>query len=489
MYKDFNYRFILRITGALLLFESAFLLTALAVSVIYGDGQWQSFLITALASAGLGMICIVAGRKANGIIGRREGSVIVTSIWIIFSLVGMLPYLLTGSIPSVTDAFFETMSGFTTTGASILDNIESLSPGILFWRSLTHWIGGLGIIVISMALLPIFGFSSVQLFSFEATGPTKDKIHPKMSETAKRLLGVYVGLTVIETLFLQLAGMGWFDAVNHSFATIATGGFSTKQQSLGYWDTPAIQYIIIVFMFLAGVNFSLFYFLIKRKVKKVISNQELQFYILIVAVVTFLLGITMYKPDSFSSFANFEKLFRDSLFTVVSIITTTGFGSVDYMQLAPVAWVLILIIMLIGASAGSTAGGMKVIRVVLVVKYAYYEFKRIIHPNAVFPVRYNGLIVKEDVITKVLSFIVLYILIILAGVVVLAFSGMGFLESLGSMITCISDVGPGLGTTGPAYSYSSIPAFSKWFLSLVMLIGRLEVFTVLVVFTPVFWKK
>lgn len=242
-------------------------------------------------------------------------------------------------------------------------------------------------------------------------------------------------------------------------------------------------------MFLAGVNFSLFYFLIKRKVKKVVSNQELQFYILIVAVVTFLLGITMYKPDSFSSFANFEKLFRDSLFTVVSIITTTGFGSVDYMQLAPVAWILILIIMLIGASAGSTAGGMKVIRVVLVVKYAYYEFKRIIHPNAVFPVRYNGLIVKEDVITKVLSFIVLYILIILTGVVVLAFSGMGFLESLGSMITCISDVGPGLGTTGPAYSYSSIPAFSKWFLSLVMLIGRLEVFTVLVVFTPVFWKK
>lgn len=489
MYKDFNYRFILKITGALLLFESAFLMTALAVSVVYDDGQWQSFCITTLVSAILGMICIVSGRKAKGIIGRREGSVIVTSIWIIFSLVGMQPYLLTGSIPSVTDAFFETMSGFTTTGASILDNIESLSPGILFWRSLTHWIGGLGIIVISMALLPIFGFSSVQLFSFEATGPTKDKIHPKMSETAKRLLGVYIGLTVFETLLLKLAGMGWFDAVNHSFATIATGGFSTKQLSLGYWDSPAIQYIVIVFMFLAGVNFSLFYFLIKRKVKKVVSNQELQFYILIVAVVTFLLGITMYKPDSFSSFANFEKLFRDSLFTVVSIITTTGFGSVDYMQLAPVAWILILIIMLIGASAGSTAGGMKVIRVVLVVKYAYYEFKRIIHPNAVFPVRYNGLIVKEDVITKVLSFIVLYILIILTGVVVLAFSGMGFLESLGSMITCISDVGPGLGTTGPAYSYSSIPAFSKWFLSLVMLIGRLEVFTVLVVFTPVFWKK
>lgn len=489
MYKDFNFRFIIRITGALLLFESAFLLTALFVSLAYRDGQSQAFLVTALASAALGIVFMASGRKAKGVIGRREGSVIVTSIWIIFSLVGMMPYLLTGSIQSVADAFFETMSGFTTTGASILDNIESMSPGILFWRSLTHWIGGLGIIVISMALLPIFGFSSVQLFSFEATGPTKDKIHPKMSETAKRLLGVYVGLTVMETILLKIAGMGWFDAVNHSFATIATGGFSTKQVSLAYWDTPAIQYIVIVFMFLAGVNFSLFYFLIKRKFEKVLSNQELHYYILIVAVVTFLLGIAMYKPDSFSSFASFEKLFRDSLFTVVSIITTTGFGSVDYMLLAPVAWVLILIIMLIGASAGSTAGGMKVIRVVLAVKYAYYEFKRIIHPNAVFPVRYNGLIVKDDVITKVLSFILLYVLIILSGVVVLAFSGMGFLESIGSMITCISDVGPGLGTTGPAYSYSSIPTFAKWFLSLVMLIGRLELFTVLVVFTPVFWKK
>lgn len=489
MYRDFNHRFILRITGSLLLFESAFLLTAVLVSWYYREGQGLTFFYSAGISAFLGLLSLLSGRNAKPVVGRREGSVIVTSIWLVFSLIGMLPYLISGSIPSVTDAFFETMSGFTTTGASILNNIESMPFSILYWRSLTQWVGGLGIIVISMALLPIFGFSSVQLFSAEATGPTKDKIHPKMSETAKRLLAIYIVLTLTEFLLLRVAGMGWFDALNHAFTTMATGGFSTKQLSVGYWDSPAIQYIMILFMFLAGVNFTLFYFMVKRNYEKLTTNQELRFYLLVVLVVTVLLGFTMISPDTFSSFTNIEKNLRDSLFTVVSLITTTGYVTIDYMQLAPLAWILALIIMMIGASAGSTAGGMKVIRVFLVIKYAYYEFKRIIHPNAVFPVRYNGSIVREEVITRVLAFILLYIIVILIGVIVLAFSGMGFLESLGGMVTCISDVGPGLGSIGPAFSFSEIPAFSKWFLSIVMLVGRLELFTVLVIFTPVFWKK
>jgi len=457
MYRDFNHRFIIRITGSLLLFESAFLLTAVLVSWYYREGYGLTFFVSAGISAFLGFLGLIAGRNAKPVVGRREGSVIVTSIWLIFSLVGMLPYLISGSIPSVTDAFFETMSGFTTTGASILNNIESLPFSILYWRSLTQWIGGLGIIVISMALLPIFGFSSVQLFSAEATGPTKDKIHPKMSETAKRLLAIYILLTLAEFLLLKVAGMGWFDAMNHAFTTMATGGFSTKQMSIGYWDSAAIQYIIIVFMFLAGVNFTLFYFLVKRNVEKVTANQELRFYALTVLVVTLLLGFTLIKPETTISLGSIEKIVRESLFTVVSLITTTGYVTIDY--------------------------------VLLVVKYAYYEFKRIIHPNAVFPVRYNGSIVREEVITKVLAFILLYIIVILIGTVTLAFSGMGFLESLGGMVTCISDVGPGLGSIGPAYSFSEVPAFSKWFLSIVMLMGRLELFTVLVIFTPVFWKK
>ena len=489
MYRDFNHRFILRITGSLLLFESAFLLTSVLVSWYYREGQGLTFFTSAGISAFLGFCGLMAGRNAKPVVGRREGSIIVTAIWLVFSLVGMLPYLISGSISSVTDAFFETMSGFTTTGASILTNIEAQPLSILYWRSLTQWIGGLGIIVISMALLPIFGFSSVQLFSAEATGPTKDKIHPKMSETAKRLLAIYVSLTVAEMILLRVAGMSWFDALNHAFTTMATGGFSTKQLSVGYWDSAVIHYIVILFMFLAGVNFTLFYFLVKRQFAKVLANQELRFYGIVVLVVTVVLSFSMVSSDSFSSWGNLEKLIRDSLFTIVSLITTTGFVTIDYMQLAPLAWILALIVMLIGASAGSTAGGMKVIRVLLVVKYAYYEFKRIIHPNAVFPVRYNGSIVRDDVITKVLAFILLYVIVILIGVVVLAISGMGFLESLGGLITCISDVGPGLGSIGPAYSFSEIPAFSKWFLSIVMLVGRLELFTVLVIFTPVFWKK
>ncbi len=489
MFRDFNHKLIFRIVGGLLLFEGVFLLSAVLVAKIYKEEIISYFWITSAIAVSLGLLFYFIGRHASPMIGKREGSIIVTSIWLVFSFIGLLPYWLSGSIPSFTDAFFETMSGFTTTGASILNNIESLPNSLLYWRSLTQWIGGLGIIVISIALLPIFGFSTVQLFSAEATGPTKDKIHPKMSETAKRLLAIYIVLTVVETLLLVVAGMGWFDAVNHSFTTMATGGFSTKQASVGYWSSPAIQYIIIFFMFIAGVNFSLFYFMIKGKVNKIKENEELRFFFIITLVSTFLVGISIVDLSNIQSFQSLEFIFRESLFNVVSLMTTTGFVTIDYMLFKPVVWIILLIVMLIGASAGSTAGGMKLVRVLLAVKYAYYEFKRIIHPNAVFPVKYNGLIVRDEIITRVLAFIMLYIVLIIIGTIVLAFSGMGFMESLSGMITCISDVGPGLGSIGPATNFASIPDFSKWFLSFVMLIGRLEVFTVLIIFTPIFWKK
>ena len=489
MFRDFNHKLIFRIVGGLLLFEGVFLLTAVFVAKIYKEEVISHFWITSAIAVSLGLLFYLIGKRASPVIGKREGSIIVTSIWLFFSFVGLLPYWLSGSIPSFTDAFFETMSGFTTTGASILNNIESLPNSLLYWRSLTQWIGGLGIIVISIALLPIFGFSTVQLFSAEATGPTKDKIHPKMSETAKRLLAIYIVLTVVETLLLVVAGMGWFDAVNHSFTTMATGGFSTKQASVGYWSSPAIQYIIIFFMFIAGVNFSLFYFMIKGKVNKIKENEELRFFFIITLVSTFLVGISIVDLSNIQSFQSLEFIFRESLFNVVSLMTTTGFVTIDYMLFKPVVWIILLIVMLIGASAGSTAGGMKLVRVLLAVKYAYYEFKRIIHPNAVFPVKYNGLIVRDEIITRVLAFIMLYIVLIIIGTIVLAFSGMGFMESISGMITCISDVGPGLGSIGPVTNFASIPDFSKWFLSFVMLIGRLEVFTVLIIFTPIFWKK
>lgn len=489
MTRDFNYKLIIRIHGALLIVESFFLLVAFLVGVIYSDPHKIYFFQTALAALLLGVIGFFVGRNADKKIGKREGSVIVTSTWLTFSLVGLFPFWLSGSIPTFTDAFFETISGFTTTGASILNNIEELSKSILFWRSLTHWIGGLGIIVISMALLPIFGFNSVQLFAAEATGPTKDKIHPKISETAKRLLAIYIALTVVETVLLRIAGMDWFDSVCHSFGTIATGGFSTKQASIGHYNSPFIDYIIIFFMIFSGVNFSLFYFFLKLKMNKVYKNEELKHYLLILLLVTVIIGFSLFDFSRVFEWTHFETAFRHSLFTVSSIMTTTGYGIVDYTLWQPYTWILLIFLMLIGASAGSTAGGIKVVRIILVFKYCYYEFKRLLHPNAIFPVLFNRQLVKEHVITRVLAFTLLYCILIGFGVLILSMSGLGFVESVSGMITCLSDVGPGLGDLGPANTFANIPTFSKWFLSIIMLIGRLELFTVLLIFTPAFWKK
>ncbi len=489
MFRDFNHKLIVKILGSLLVFEGGFLLVALVVSLIYKETVWLDFLLSAAIAFVTGATFMFVGRNARPNIGKREGSVIVTNTWLFFSLVGLLPFLFSGSIPSFTDAFFETMSGFTTTGASILNDIESLPKSILFWRSFTQWIGGLGIIVISMALLPVFGFSSVQVFSAEATGPTKDKIHPKMNETAKRLLIIYISLTLIETILLKIAGMNWFDAVNHAFTTMATGGFSTKQASIGYWDSALIQYIIIVFMIFAGVNFSIYYYVMKSRLDKIRVNEEFRYYLLITLVSTLLILISILPENDILSFSSIELAFRDSLFTVSSLITTTGYVTADYDLWKPVTWIILLITMMMGASAGSTAGGIKTVRIVIIAKYCYYEFKRIVHPNAIIPVRYNGHLMKEDITTRVLAFVLLYFMIVAIGSIVLSFNGMGFEEALSGMITSLSDVGPGLGEIGPTKNFYYLSDFAKWFLAIIMLIGRLELFTVLLILTPAFWKK
>ncbi len=489
MNKDFNFRLILRIIGSLLLIESVFILSTCAVSLSYGESDWVYFAGVGVACIALGFLFVWLGRNARKIIGKREGSVVVTLVWIVFSLAGLMPFWLSGSIPSFTDAFFETMSGFTTTSATILDNIESLSHGMLYWRSLTNWIGGMGIIVISLALLPMFGFSGIQLFGAENTGITKEKLHPKITETAKRLCYIYILLTATEFGLLMLGGMDWFDALCHAYSTISTGGFSTKQASIAYWQSPYIQYIIIVFMLLSGVNFSLYYFMFIGKWRKVSKNEELRFYLILIAVFS---GIVIYSLLDFSKihhFSDFEKMFRTGLFQITSLMTSTGFATVDFMQWKPFTWIIIIFAMLIGASAGSTTGGIKVVRVVIAFKYCYYEFKRMIHPNAVIPVTYSGETLKPDVVTRVLVFILLYFGVVVAGVVVLTFSGLGFTEAVGGMISCLGCMGIGLGKLGPADTFQGISEFAKWFLAFVMLVGRLELFTVLLLFTPVFWRK
>lgn len=489
MKKDFNTKLIFRFFGTVLLIETLTLLIAAIIALIYSEREIYVFLLTAGITFTVGVISVLIGLKASSEIDRREGSLVVTFTWIIFSLFGMLPFFLSGQIPSFTDAFFETISGLTTTGASVLNNIEELSYSILFWRSFTHWIGGLGIIVLSLALLPVFGVSGAQLFAAESAGPTKDKIHPKISETAKRLFIIYGILTVVETVLLRIGGMSWFDAVCHSFGTVATGGFSTKQDSVGYWNSSYIQYVIAIFMILSGVNFSLYYFGFKIKFKKIRENEELRFFLITLLIFSIIVTLSLIDFNKSFNFDSIEKAWREAFFNVTAIITTTGFATADFMNWKSFTWIILLIAMITGASAGSTSGAIKMIRIVIVLKYCYYEFKRLIHPQAIVPLKYNGSIVNEDIITKLLAFVLLYLITIAFGVLVLSISGIPFMESISGMITCLGGVGPGLGQLGPAGNFSHIPEFSKWFLSFVMLLGRLELFTVLLIFTPVFWKK
>lgn len=432
-----------------------------------------------------GLIFQLLGRKASKTIGRREGYIIVSLVWIVFSSFGLLPFYLSGSIPTITDSFFETMSGFTTTGSSILNDIEALPYGILFWRSIIQWLGGIGIIVISLAVLPFLGVGGMQLFAAEVPGPTADKLTPKVHETAKRLWIIYIGLTFAETVLLRFGGMNWFDAVNHAFTTMATGGYSTKQASIAYWDSDFIHYVIIGFMFLAGTNFTLTFFAINGKLGKLWRNEEFQYYLWFVVIFSTIVSISLVVAHQFGV----ELAIRDALFQVVSIITTTGYATADYETWIPFLITIIFVLMFFGGSAGSTGGGPKIVRIVMLLKNSVYELKRLIHPNAILPIRYNKSIVSQDIVTNVLAFFVFYILIVLVSIVVMSSIGLDFETAIGAVVSCIGNIGPGLGDVGPSENFANIPTFGKWYLSFIMLLGRLEIFTVLVVLSPAFWKK
>lgn len=487
--SEINFRLVSKVIGNLLLVESATLLLMLLVTLIYKETDGRYFVYSSLIALCFALILVFFGKKAPAKAGKREGSMIVTFAWVLFSLIGALPFWISGAIPSYTDAFFETMSGFTTTGSSVLNNIEELTHGMLFWRAMTHWLGGLGIVVISMAILPMLGINGAQLFVAETTGPTKDKFSPKINDTARILFVVYIILTLAETVFLLFGGMNLFDSLTHSFSTIATGGFSTKQISVAYWEDSAyIQYVLSVFMLLAGANFAMYFFGYKRKFFKITQNEELRYYVFIMIGASIIIMLSLIDFSKTVNFAVIERAWRDSFFTISSLMTTTGFTTVDYMTWKPMAWIVIVIVMSIGASAGSTAGGIKVVRIVIAAKACYYEFKRMIHPSAVIPVKYNNHVLSENIITRVLAFVFLYLLITIFGILILMISGMGVGESIGGMITCISCVGPGFNTVGPAGNFANVPEFSKWFLSFAMLLGRLELYTVLMIFTPAFWR-
>ena len=480
-----NFKIIFRVLGFLLFVEGIAMLLALVVSLIYNEHDVKAFLISAGINLVIGGLIVLITSKANKDIGKREGFIIVSLVWIVFSFFGSLPYILSGSIPNFTNAFFETISGFTTTGSSILNNIEALPHGILFWRSISQWLGGMGIIVLSLAILPVFGIGGMQLFIAEVPGPAPDKISPRIRQTAKTLWVIYLGFTITETLLLWVGGMTFFDAICHSFTTMATGGFSTKQASVAYWSSPFIQYVIVIFMFFAGTNFTLSYMALKGKFRLALKDEEFKYYGL------FILGFTavIFAGLMITTQLGVENAFRNSIFQVVSIITTTGYATADYLTWSPVLTILIFALFFFGGSAGSTGGSIKIMRIVLLLKNSYYELRRMIHPHAIIPVKFNKHSVDSKIITNVLAFFMLYFLIFGISTIIFTLIEPDMESAMGAVATSLGNTGPGLGNVGPAENFLHVKPAGKWFLSFLMLLGRLELFTVLVLLSPTFWKE
>lgn len=451
----------------------------------YGESVLEAILWS-MAISVIGGATLAALARSDDDIRVREGFAIVTFGWIAAAVFGSLPFMLSGSIPSFTDAFFETLSGFTTTGASILTDVEAQPLSLLLWRSQTQWLGGMGIIVLSIAILPFLGVGGMQLFKAEVPGPTPDRLKPRISQTATLLWAVYLLLTAMEVLLLRLGGMSLFDSVNHAFTTMATGGFSTKNLSVGHYQSAYIHYVIALFMFLAGVNFSLHYrCLTGRGPAAYFRDREWRFYVGILAGAT----IVMFLVNWMHGAGAGEQNFRDSVFQVVSITTTTGYATADFDAWAPLNRMMLLALMFIGGCAGSTGGGMKMIRLLLLLKHGKTELKKLLHPRAVVVVKVNRIRVRPEVMLNVLGFFSLYIGLFLFFSFLMAGLGLDIITASSSVAATLGNIGPGLAGVGPMENFSAIPVVGKWLLSLCMLLGRLEIFTVIVLFMPEVWRK
>jgi len=483
-----NWRFVFRVGGLMLILESLFMFVSAGVSYYYKESDMYALLLSGGISflVGLGIAIPTGLRSRIKIIGKRESYISVFIAWFLFALFGALPFFLSKEIPSFTDAFFESTSGITTTGSSVLTDIESFPKGLLFWRSLVQWLGGLGIVVFSLALLPLLGGEAGQLFDAESSGLTRDKFRPRIAEIAKRLWGIYLGLTLLLVFLLSFGPMNWFDSICHAFTTISTGGFSTKQTSIGFWDSAYVEGIIMLFMIIGAINFSLLYFLIKGRFRLFFKDEELRWYLGIIIIGSILIAGLLSRDHFYSGWLT---NIRNAFFQVISIFTTTGFSTGDFVQWGQLYWIIFMFFMVICGCAGSTSGGMKTVRAVVLAKNTFAEFSRLIHPRAVIPVRLNGKALSFGVVQRLLAFAFLYICIIFFSWLILSLAGMPILEALGASVSGISNVGPGFGEVGPSGSYAGIPLFAKWYLCFLMIIGRLELFTVLMLFSPAFWKQ
>ena len=481
-----NWKIISKILGSLLFIEGSFMGWCLIMAIGYGESDILPFIISMIIIFGGAFGFRRLGHSDDNMLSRRDAYVVVTITWIVFSLFGMLPFLLSGALPSITDAFFETMSGFTTTGVTVIKDVESLPHALLFWRSLMQWIGGLGIVFFTIAILPSLVGGSVKVFAAEATGPMRSKMHPKLSTSAKWIWSIYVLLTVVCALSFWLAGMGWFDAINYSMSTTATGGFSTHNGSI-FLASPLIEYLAILFQFLAGINFTLLYMtFVKFQFRRFLNNSEFKFYVIAIIVSTVWIMILLITRMGY----DIEGAFRSALFQVVSFITTTGLSNTDAGFWPQITWVILGVLMFIGACAGSTTGGFKSIRVMMLINVLRNEFRRILHPNAVLPVKVNGQNIPQEKLTTLLSFFTIYIIMLLFICIVMVLSGIDFANAATISLSLMSNVGAGLDTNiGPVMSWADLSIGMKWFCSALMLVGRLEVIAVLVLFTRSFWKE
>ena len=485
--SNFNFRFVLKTLGFLLIIESLFIMTAAVVAFYYHEFCGDAIIISSAITLISGIVFRLIGfQEYEKPIGKRESFLLVALTWVVLSAFGMLPYYLSGVIPNISNAFFETMSGFTTTGSTIIPNIDSVPQGLLFWRSLTQWIGGIGIIVFALALLPILGGNASFLYDAETAGISNDRFRPRVTQIAKRLWGTYLLVTGILIILLYVGPMNFFDSVCHAMTTMSTGGYSTKQDSIAHWNSSYIEYVICLFMFIGGINFSLIFFVFRGHPQRLFKDEEFRWYFVICLLFVAIIAIYLFTSGKIEGI---EKTFRTSLFQIVSVMTTTGFTTANYINWGAFYSLVMCLLMLFCACAGSTSGGIKIVRFIILCKNAMNEFKLQVHPNAILPVRLNDRVVPIEVVSKILAFMFLYLAILVASFLILSFSGMGFEESVGSAISCMGNSGVGLGSIGHTGYFANIPTFSKWYLSFLMLTGRLELFTVLSLFMPAFWKR
>jgi len=478
-----NFRLIESVLGWLLLIYAAIMGIPIICALLWKEPSTVPFLITIALTSVVGFVLTYHGHK-EGRMGLREGFAIVSGAWILTSLSGALPYYLSNAVPSYIDGVFETVSGLTTTGASVIDNVEVLSKSILLWRSLTHWLGGMGIIVLFIVFLPKIGAGAVHLFNAEVPGPMAEKVLPRIRDNASKLWQMYVGFTLLQIVLLMLAGMSWFDSMNHSFATMATGGFSTKNSSIMYYDSTSIELIIVVFMIIAGGNFGLYFLAWSRGLKHIWQDAEFRIYLAIIAGATLIISLSLWLAGGKEIISSL----RLALFQVASIMTTTGFASDDFDKWPSLAKIVLFLLMFIGGSAGSTAGGIKVARMILLAKLAWAELRRAVHPRAVMSINYGGKHVDPLMLNTVAVFFFLFMAIFGLATILLSATGLEPMDAMSAVAATLGNVGPGFGVVGPTTTFSSINTFGEVVLIFCMLLGRLELFTLLVVLQPEFWR-